>query len=79
MTHDARIGALESDIPVPRRHNGGRWRFDEFEVGNTRLYETDDAQAKKNIQDAACQYGKTRGWKFATRSNNKGIRVWRVS
>lgn len=63
---------IEKNIPV-----AGKYPFEKMEVGDS-FYVEGDKKAKANLRMAAFTYRKNANVKFATKSDDKGIRIWRT-
>ena len=70
---------IDKDVPVPSSvgDKSGRGRprvypFGEMEVGDSIFTES------KGARNAAGHYAKYHGKKFATRTENNGVRIWRI-
>lgn len=76
------IPEINDDIPLPPPgSSGGRkpiWPWKVMEIGESFLM-PEDRIATNSAVRAASRAGKGTGRKFATRSVEGGVRVWRVS
>lgn len=77
---------IDKNIPIPEHDffgtHTGRGRppkhpFVKMEVGDSTFYQGEKAGGKG--MDAAKKIGRLRGWRFIGRSENDGIRIWRVA
>jgi|LakMenEpi03Aug12_release.lakeMendotaPanAssembly.Ray.scaffolds.fasta_scaffold3116757_2 hypothetical protein len=69
---------IDKGVPIPCSRLGrGREKYpwDKLEVGDS--FWCDMKQIKLGTR--ASSAGKVRGWKFISRSENGGTRIWRVS
>lgn len=70
---------IEKNIPFPRYTKNGRstnrkYPWEEMQVGDSFFSE----KKATTMVSAANHAGKRLGMKFATKSENKGTRVWRI-
>lgn len=74
---------IEKGIEPPKGQMGRRrsYPFPDMEIGDSFFvpFEEGDLKVKAAVQAAATHYGKRHGMKFATRSIEGGIRVWRLA
>ena len=68
---------IDKDVDLPERGAGrpNTYPFGEMEVGDSFFV---DGIPKERVRSAANQYGIRHGRKYATRSVDGGIRVWRA-
>lgn len=68
---------IEKGIPLAARSRGREkiYPFSDMEIGDSFLTEN------KKVGRAAIQFTKRRnnGWKFATRNEGNGVRIWRIA
>lgn len=68
---------IEKGIPLAARSHGREkiYPFSDMEIGDSFLTEN------KKVGRAAIQFTKrhNNGWKFATRKEGDGVRVWRIA
>lgn len=64
---------IQKDIPPPS--GGGGYPFAEMEVGDS--FFAADKNANQ-LQNAASHWRKRMGWKFKTRTEGEGARIWRI-
>lgn len=64
---------IEKNIPIV-----GKYPFDKMEVGDS-FYVEGDKNSKANLRMAAFTYRKKVNVEFATKSDDKGIRIWRTA
>lgn len=73
---------IESNIPLPKRccPNGGRkliYPFDKMNIGDS--FFISDKSKMRVVAQSACSYQRRhKGYKFVTRAENNGLRIWRV-
>lgn len=68
---------IEKNVPMPNglRTRGSRYPFPQMEVGDSFF-----AQGSRGtIASAAHTYGKKHGFRFSSRTEGDGVRVWRVA
>jgi len=70
---------IEESVPIPRNQVGSpKYPFSKMKPGDSFLA-AGDKRACVNVRNAAVNYGRRHGWKFATRMvRGTGVRVWRV-
>jgi hypothetical protein len=72
---------IEQGIPLPKRKRGiykSKYSFHLLGDGDSMFFSVGNRKKKLNIMVAASQYGIRNGLSMATRSQEDGIRVWRV-
>ena len=62
-----------SNVPMPE--NRGKYPFKEMKVGDSFFFNGLQARAAATASNAAKRYG----FKFATRKEEKGARIWRTA
>jgi hypothetical protein len=73
---------IDKDIPVPLTAIGGgqgrppKYPFEKLSVGESFLAHN---ETMKRVSNSASMYGRTHGIKFACRTVEGGVRVWRVA
>lgn len=71
---------IDKGVPVPTKYCAGRdvskWPFNFMDVGDSFLV-ADPDEAKKARQAAATKAHRS-GWKFASRKEGGGLRIWRT-
>ena len=74
------MSEIEQGIEIPRADYKGKWRFHEYEVGDSSAIPFDDNQLEvTRFRVAACAYGKRNKKAFISRNTvEKGVRVLRV-
>lgn len=70
---------IEKGIPQPARSGGrySKYPFREMKVGDSFLAETSDASVIRS--NVAVFSRRNPGYKFSTRKEGTGIRVWRIA
>lgn len=61
---------IEKNVSVP---DSRRYPFPDMKVGDS--YYDDDGM---NLRSAAWQFARRHGWKFITRREGEGVRIWRM-
>ena len=74
---------LDKNVEIPHPEYKGKWKFHEYEVGDSSAIPFDDNQLEvTRFRVAACAYGKRNGKAFISRNtvedNIRVLRVWRV-
>ncbi len=68
---------FDKNIPIPKvkgRGRGKMYHFDLMEIGDSIFFNT----PRENVAQAINRIGKSTGFRFTTRKENGGIRVWRI-
>ena len=65
---------IEKGKPLPPRN--ARYPFSEMEIGDS-IY-VPNQTTRGAVGQAARNYGHRNGVKFATRTDDKGVRIWRI-
>ena len=68
---------IEKNVPMDGAGNRISWPWKDMEVGDSVFF--DSPEIAKKAQPGCHMYGRQSGKKFATRSSNDGLRVWRVA
>jgi len=71
---------LDKNVEIPHPEYKGKWKFHEYEVGDSSAIPFDDNQLEvTRFRVAACAYGKRNKKAFISRNTvEKGVRVLRV-
>lgn len=73
---------IEQGHPLPGTPTGvGRpniYPFKEMKPGDSVWFDSAE-HILQRVRVAAYVYGRNKGWKFATRTEGEGLRVWRVN
>ena len=70
---------ITDDVPTPKASGKGRpakYPFSKMEVGQSVFIEGAKTGGKEYL--AASAIGRMKGWKFSGRSQDGGLRIWRV-
>jgi hypothetical protein len=67
---------IDKNVPIPETSGAGAlYPFAEMEVGDSFYVE---GKTTAQLQNSASHWRKRKGWKFRTRTEDKGARIWRV-
>jgi hypothetical protein len=73
---------IEKDVPVPGTyHHRAKYPFPEMEVGDSFLVPYGGKPKRvvmNNVRSAGSYYGKRHGIRFVFRTEEGGVRTWRV-
>lgn len=64
---------IEKNVPLPGV--AATYPFEQMEVGDSFFAE---GKTANQLQNAASHWRKRKGWKFATRTEEGGARIWRT-
>ena len=67
---------IEEGIPVPKKVRAAKYPFNQMEVGQSVFFANVTTDSKP--YRAAKAFELRRGWKFAIRRQEGGIRIWRI-
>lgn len=65
---------IEKNVPLPSRAN--KWPFARMEVGDSVVIPAAEAHRGRSASQAI---ERSKGWKFATRRESGGLRIWRTA
>jgi hypothetical protein len=70
---------IEDNVPLPLTFGGtaSKYPFDKLQVGQR--FVVTDGKSIDSVRTSAYQAGRRLGMKFATRTVDGGLRVWRVA
>ena len=70
---------IEKGVPLRRQR---KYPWASMDVGDSFFVAFSDGESdhstRRAVSVSACKAGQRRGWKFATRKQADGVRVWRV-
>jgi len=73
---------IEKSIPAPQSHHLAKYPWPQMEVGDSIFFEGQSTSRKNggnnNAVDAAYSWGKDNNRKFTVRTENGGVRIWRI-
>ena len=82
------MNPIESGLPIPPvaggggRPSGSKYGWGEFDIGDSRLYPVPEFRTKNEylrlLLTNARSHGKRSGKKFIARSEDGGVRIWRI-
>lgn len=73
---------IESNVSIPapsglKRGPKPKYPFGEMKIGDSVFF--DDCNTSSNCIVAAYNYGRRKNMKFSARSQDEGVRIWRVA
>lgn len=71
---------IEKGIPAPESALKGRTKYPwpKMDIGDSVFFEGEPGGTQCNASKASIMYGKRTGKKFASRSIDGGVRIWRI-
>lgn len=69
---------IEKNVPMPKETNTGvpKYPFARMELGDSIFTEKTGSRL---VRSAAYSFGKYHGWRFASRKEGEGLRIWRIA
>lgn len=73
--------AIEKNIPAPTSHPGrpAKYPWHDMEVGDSFFLPNAGRTEQQRLSTRATAFARRRGFKFATRRMDGGVRVWRLA
>lgn len=71
---------IDKDIPMPDSRSHGpapKYPFSQMSIGDSVFFEGCKTGGKETA--TAHQVGRRKGWRFSSRTQQDGVRIWRIA
>ena len=69
---------IENDVPMPKTTRPTKYPFRDMNVGESVFFDNEPKGSQSNPAISAHMLSKRTDFKFATRKEGNGVRIWRV-
>ena len=69
---------IETNVPMPKATRSTKYPFRDMNVGESVFFDNEPNGSQSNPAISAHMLSKRNDFKFATRKENGGVRIWRI-